>query len=165
MTRTVLFAPFLPSVIIFCHVIETSNTEDLERMARFVQSLEDCITVSPGVGKLYRLSQVLYNVALLYVEAKANQNADQTMVSVGNEFDLYLNQLGFMSRDMALPGTTTATNDPDINTGQGNGQAGMDDIERSMMQNAQLGDWFSGHSYVMGLVEEDLSVFNTTQQW
>lgn len=89
---------------------------------------------------------MLYNVALLYVEAKTQQTMDQDMVPVGNEFDLYLSQLGFMPMDENMAETANAGGD----------------LTRNLLQTAQLGDWFSGGNHVMGLVEEDLSNFNTS---
>lgn len=41
---------------------------------------------------------------------------------------------------------------------QGQNQEAMSEAE--MMQAAQLGNWFSGNQYMMGLLEEDLVQFN-----
>ncbi|RYP62704.1 hypothetical protein DL769_007211 [Monosporascus sp. CRB-8-3] len=142
---TIIYAPFIPFIVIFCLVIETSDAEDLQRLADFVKSLEMAKDVSASVGKLHHLCQVLYSVALLYVEAKGQQPADQDMVPVGNEFDMYLSQLGFMPTDQTMT----------------NADLGADDQTRSMAQTTQLGDWFSGNNYMLGLVEEDLSTINS----
>ncbi|KAI1080113.1 hypothetical protein F5B20DRAFT_540812 [Whalleya microplaca] len=141
---TILYAPFIPFIVIFCLVIETSDVEELRRLADFVQSLEAACDVSESVSKLHQLCQVLYNVALLYVEAKAQEPVDQDMVPVGNEFDMYLSQLGFMPVDENMA----------------NVDMGVDAQTRSMAQTTQLGDWFSGNNYMMGLLEEDLSGIN-----
>lgn len=145
--RTIIYAPFIPFIVIFCHVIETSDPEDLRRLELFVQSFKGSCDVSPAVDKLYHLSRVLYNVALLYVEAKAQQIVDQNMVTIGNEFDMYLNQLGFMSNDISMA-AGPANNDGD-------------DTTKPMLQTTQLGDWFSGNNHVMGMLEEDLSTFQS----
>ncbi|KAI1409868.1 fungal-specific transcription factor domain-containing protein [Hypoxylon sp. FL1857] len=141
---TILYAPFIPFIVIFCLVIETSCADDLQRLADFVQSLEAAVDLSHSIGKLHQLCQVLYNVAQLYIEAKAQQPVDQDMVPVGNEFNMYLSQLGFMPMDESM----------------GNFDVGGDSMDRSMAQTTQLGDWFSGNNYVMGLLEEDLSGIN-----
>ncbi|KAI1101885.1 fungal-specific transcription factor domain-containing protein [Jackrogersella minutella] len=141
---TILYAPFIPFIVIFCLVIETSNAEDLERLADFVQSLEAACDLSHSISKLHQLCQVLYNIAQLYIEAKAQQPLDQDMVPVGNEFNMYLSQLGFMPMDESM----------------GNFDVGIDDEARSMAQTTQLGDWFSGNNYMLGLLEEDLSGIN-----
>ncbi|KAF7525768.1 hypothetical protein G7054_g10996 [Neopestalotiopsis clavispora] len=143
---TILYAPFIPFIVIFCHVIETSSGADLPLLGKFVQSLQASREVSAAIDKLHQLSKVLYNVALLYVEAKTQQSLDQDMVPVGNEFDMYLSQLGFMPMDETVAGA--------------GGVGG--DLTRDMLQTAQLGDWFSGGNHIMGLVEEDLSTFNTS---
>lgn len=97
--------------------------------------------------KFYRLCKVLCQVATLYVEAKAQdqEQHDQDMSMVGNDFDMYLSQLGFISSeqhnssdDMAIAGGNAAPS----------------------QSSTQLGDWFSGNSYIMGLMEEDLLDFD-----
>lgn len=154
---TILYAPFIPFIVIFCLVIETSSVEDLGCLAGFVQSLEAACDLSASISKLHRLCQVLYNVAQLYIEAKAQQPVDQDMVPVGNEFNMYLSQLGFMpALDESMAGN--------FDVGGGADGAVLDDNARSMAQTTQLGDWFSGHNYMLGLLEEDLSGINA-QGW
>ncbi|KAI1778847.1 fungal-specific transcription factor domain-containing protein [Hypoxylon cercidicola] len=137
---TILYAPFIPFIVIFCLVIETSSAEDLGRLAVFVQSLETASPLSQSIFKLHQLCQVLYNIAQLYIEAKSQQPVDQDMVPVGNEFNMYLSQLGIMPTDESM----------------GNFDVG----ESNMAQTSQLGDWFSGNNYMLGLLEEDLSGIN-----
>ncbi|XXH02256.1 hypothetical protein Hte_008625 [Hypoxylon texense] len=122
----------------------TSSAEDLGRLAGFVQSLEATSPLSHSIHKLHQLCQVLYNIAQLYIEAKAQQPVDQDMVPVGNEFNMYLSQLGFMPTDDTM----------------GNFEVGSE----SMAQTSQLGDWFSGNNYMLGLLEEDLSGINPSGQ-
>ncbi|KAI1420453.1 fungal-specific transcription factor domain protein [Xylaria sp. FL1777] len=143
---TILYAPFIPFIVIFCLVIETSDREDLTRLADFVRSLEPACDVSSSVRKLHQLCQVLYNVAELYVEAKAAEG-------VGSEFDAYLSQLGFMPVDVDGGGMMGLDAD-------GNVQGIADQTTRAVAQTNQLEDWFSGKNYMMGLLEEDLSGIN-----
>ncbi|OTB04759.1 hypothetical protein M426DRAFT_320617 [Hypoxylon sp. CI-4A] len=141
---TILYAPFIPFIVIFCLVIETSSADDLQLLANFVQSLEAACDLSHSISKLHQLCQVLFSVAQLYIEAKAQQPVDQDMVPVGNEFNMYLSQLGFMPMDENMGNF-------DVNGGGGA------EVDRSMAQTTQLGDWFSGNNNMMGLLEEDLS--------
>ncbi|KAH8648596.1 hypothetical protein BX600DRAFT_475521 [Xylariales sp. PMI_506] len=158
----VLWAPFVPLIVIFCHVIETSSPDDLPVLDRFARSLEieSLFDVSPAIERLYRLSKVLYNVAVLYVEAKAQQAPDHELAFVGDEFDMYLSQLGFMPLDDASGG---GGGGGALDTGivHGGAGGGGGDIHMSDAQTALLGDWFSGGNYIMGLVEEDASTLNT----
>jgi hypothetical protein len=103
------------------------------------------------------------------------------MASVGQEFDAYLSALGL------APGNAVANNpwgafQPDgssMNTGvpdaslqtsefggpsvSAPGQTqGQDMSMAEMSQAAQLGNWFSGNQYMMGLLEEDMFQFNPT---
>ncbi|KAI1747205.1 hypothetical protein F4782DRAFT_447735 [Xylaria castorea] len=145
---TILYAPFIPFIVIFCLVIETSDAADLARLHAFVTSLETACEVSSSVRKLHQLCHVLYTVAALYVEAKAARP-----VGGGSEFDVYLSQLGFMPVDEAAGGMTG------MQTGVvGLGEHGR--VEGMGMQASSLEDWFSGKNYMMGLLEEDLSGIN-----
>ncbi|KAI0182692.1 fungal-specific transcription factor domain protein [Xylaria flabelliformis] len=145
---TILYAPFIPFIVIFCLVIETSDAADLARLHAFVTSLETACEVSSSVRKLHQLCHVLYTVAALYVEAKAAQP-----VGGGSEFDVYLSQLGFMPVDEAAGGMTG------MQTGVvGLGEDGR--VESMGMQASSLEDWFSGKNYMMRLLEEDLSGIN-----
>ncbi len=139
--RTILYSPFTPFIVIFCHVIETSNADDLQRLDQFAASLQPVLSISQAIEKLHRLCKVLYQVAALYVEAKAQQEKDQDMGMVGNDLDMYLSQLGFISQQHS-----------------GESTAAGDEFEPSGAP--RLGDWFSGNRYIMGLMEEDFLDFD-----
>ncbi|KAK0717341.1 hypothetical protein B0T26DRAFT_675664 [Lasiosphaeria miniovina] len=141
---TLFYVPFVPLIVMFCHIIETSNLSDLSMLSEFVDSLIPVCSISDSVEKFHRVSQVLYNVARLYVEAKAQQRQDEEMNIVGNDIDSYLSQLGFMpSMDLSA-------------------QAGaqFEQTHSDMGPNIasqQLGNWFLGNRIILGLVEEDIS--------
>ncbi|ROV98759.1 hypothetical protein VMCG_06721 [Cytospora schulzeri] len=174
---TILYAPFVPFIVIFCHIIETSDVADLQRLRDFIASLEPTCAVSEGIDKLHRLFSVLHSVAMLYVEAKSKANSsepqDTDMAPIGNEFDLYLSALGFMpvegdSAAMSAAAAAQAARgalptSPVTAGGDGRtfGPATTATTANAvaMNQTSQLGDWFSGNRYMMGLLEEDLSQF------
>lgn len=174
--RSILYAPFAPFIVIFCHVIEGSGTgserEDLSLLEDFVLSLHPICPLSEAIEKLYRLCHVLVTIARLYVEAKARARAketqtqtqeeeDQRLVNVGLEFDTYLSALGLApgeaGGDLRWQGQNQA-----MGQGQGLGQVQPQFVDSStaMNQTMQLGNWFSGNQYMMGLLEEDLDIFN-----
>jgi hypothetical protein len=177
-------SPFIPFIVIFCNIITTSNADDLARLEEFVASLQPLSTFSQSIERLYNLSSVLGTVARLYFEANtrtqtaADQN--QNLIEVGQEFDVYLSALGLAP--------TNPMNHPNSNSQMGNSQGyfpdnpGMDVSSAELPQQnaggfpapvdsyqaqgqdsgtaAQLGNWFWGNQYMMGLLEEDLSQFN-----
>ncbi|RYP07504.1 hypothetical protein DL765_009137 [Monosporascus sp. GIB2] len=133
---TILYAPFIPFIVLFCHIIETLNIgDDLSRLSEFIASLEGSRGASQASEKLHRLCQVLYNVAVLYLEAK-----QQAQAAVGSEIDTYLSTLGLMPADSG--GSIPAT------------AGGM--VDTSGLGTSQLGDWFWGNTQMMGLLEEDM---------
>lgn len=183
---TILYAPFVPFIVLICHILEepipnapsphTNNggggggngVTDLSRLTDFVLSLRPLIAHSEAIANLHRLCQVLCSVARLYVEAKAQAvesrnrsgdgNQDQVLASVGQEFDAYLSALG-----LAPPGVGVGDS---VNVDGGNNGGGADVPEMMMeggggvSQTTQLGNWFSGNQYMMGLLEEDLSLID-----
>lgn len=108
-TRTILFSPFVPFIVIFCQVIETSDTSDLARLQGFVASIQGAKEFTEASARLCRLFQVLYNVALRYVEMRShggigsgnnngvggNAQQQQQSEEQGQEMDKYLTALGF----------------------------------------------------------------------
>ena len=109
------------------------------------------------------------------------------LASVGMEFDTYLSALGlappppqqqqamssFGIADGTGPWNTAAVAGagagayaaPDTTMGSGPGpdegmEANTNAIDISQSQTAQLGNWFSGNQYMMGLLEEDLSLID-----
>lgn len=132
--------------------METSNLEDLERLANFVYGLQPVCAVSEPVGKLHRVSQVLLNVANLCIKTRTERqqnphNQDMTMAE--HNIDMYLNQLGFMPQ--YVPQQTTPL--------YGNSQVPVA-ADFDANQAVQLGNWFSGNTHILGLLEEGLSEFD-----
>lgn len=92
------------------------------------------------------------------------------MAPIGNEFDVYLSALGFMPVDEpggagTLPPAAAPLASPTSAEGTGRFGAGAMALQQQQQQQQQqqanqLGDWFSGNRYMMGLLEEDLSQFH-----
>lgn len=137
-----LLTPFTPFFVIFCYVIETSSAEDLQLLHDFTKTIKEAAESSEVMEKLWRLCHVMSNVAMLYVEAKTHEQEDQNMIPIGDEFDMYLSQLGFMpNEEQAATGPVSEAN------GATTGSA----------QVAQMADWFSGSRNLLGLLEQDIS--------
>lgn len=145
----------------------SGGVTDLSRLTDFVLSLRPLTAHSETIANLHRLCQVLCSVAKLYVEAKAqaargqssSSGGDEVLASVGQEFDVYLSALG-----LAPPGVGVGFGDS-VDSGGGagaDGSGGMSDVmmDGGVSQTTQLGNWFSGNQYMMGLLEEDLSLID-----
>lgn len=143
-------------IILFCHVVETSDEADLQRLADFVDSLQPACATSEAVARFHRICQVLHNVASLCVRAKAAQRQqdplqrDEDMAMVGNNIDMYLSQLGFMPQFAGGGNPLQAPFGVEGEMPAGGFDAGSAN---------ELGNWFSGNTHIMGLLEEDLSEF------
>lgn len=176
--RAIFLSPFVPFIVIFCNAIATSNIQDLARLEAFVASLQPLCAFSQSIDRLHGLCSVLGTVARLYVQAetRSQRGEDTNLVSVGQEFDAYLGALGL------APGNMLSSHQsyfqPDVSSMQtgipdqssqnpalsapvslppnvhGSGSMG------EMSEAAQLGNWFSGNQYMMGLLEEDMFQFN-----
>ncbi|EXA42410.1 hypothetical protein FOVG_07656 [Fusarium oxysporum f. sp. pisi HDV247] len=166
---TLLFAPFIPFIVVFCQVIETQDQTDLARLHSFCTSLETTIQLSDAAAKTYRLFQVLYTVALRYIEFRTSTPpADQTQASA--ELNNYLAALGFppaglnngVQQSMHMdPSQADAFSQPlgDMSMLDGaDGQRGANTM-MWMGNTAQLGEWFNSSQQMMELLEEPSFTF------
>ncbi|KAK0714175.1 hypothetical protein B0T26DRAFT_650469, partial [Lasiosphaeria miniovina] len=146
----VLFAPFAPLVVLFCHVVQAPNSDssgsDLELLAEFVTSLEPTCAVSEAVQHLHRLAQTLHKIASLYVTSNkpAVPPDAGTITSVGYDPAIFNN----LVHPVQMP--------PD--TQQDGYVEGMTPLAEPMLD-IQFGDWFVGNMDMVGLLEEDLARF------
>lgn len=99
--RTLLFAPFIPFIVIFCHVIETQNESDLARLQAFVTSIQSATSISRPAARLHRLFQTLCKIALSYIKFHSTTPADNRQY--GSKIDSYLDALGFSSASGGNP--------------------------------------------------------------
>ncbi|KAF6806883.1 fungal specific transcription factor [Colletotrichum sojae] len=67
-----LQSPFVPFTVLFCHVVETGNQADLDRLGSLVEILQpvSADSFSTGVKKELRLFKVLYDVACSYMKLR-----------------------------------------------------------------------------------------------
>lgn len=150
-------------------MVETSDQDDLRRLGDFVESLQPMRAESEGVDKLHRICHVLHKVASLCVRARAQRQQDpaglqdQDMTMVGNNIDMYLSQLGFMPQyggHAVQAGAATPAQFGGNAAGGGGGAGGVPTEQfNANWQANQLGNWFSGNTHILGLLEEDLSEF------
>ncbi|KAL2183603.1 hypothetical protein L209DRAFT_759267 [Thermothelomyces heterothallicus CBS 203.75] len=156
----IIYVPFTPVIILFCHIVETSDEADLRRLADFVESLQPVCDASEAVAKFHRICQVLHNVASLCIRAKAQRQQephmrDEDMAIVGDNIDMYLSQLGFMPQFGGAGGAGGNTPPAGAQFGGGMAAAGLGVAAHA----SELGNWFSGNTHILGLLEEDLSEF------
>jgi hypothetical protein len=155
-----LFAPFTPFIALFCQVIETQDERDLASLHSFITSTESAPTVSEAAAKMYRLFQVLYSVAIRYIEFRTSTPpADQTQANA--ELNTYLTALGFppvgpeQRQDQQMPGLNQGQ--PAFGSmGDGNMVDGVGGQNPMMWMGntAQLEDWFNSNQQMMELLEE-----------
>lgn len=161
LSRTILFAPFVPFIVLFCHIIETKDRTDLARLQVFVASLQLDGTVPEAVDKLRRLFQSLHSVASQYVESqtRALMREDQRQPSIG--IDTYLATLGFPSssqsnveQEQHYPefGSSTVAG----SMSDGNSQEFQRGVNPMiwMGNGVQLQDWFYSNQEMMTLLDE-----------
>ncbi|KAL3446140.1 hypothetical protein BJX65DRAFT_296580 [Aspergillus insuetus] len=93
---TLLFTPFIPFIVIFCHVIETQDEADLARLQAFVTSIQSASSISGPAAKLHRLFQVLCRIAMGYAKFRFSATPLDGWQD-SSKIDTYLDALGFSS--------------------------------------------------------------------
>ncbi|KAG6362286.1 hypothetical protein INS49_010516 [Diaporthe citri] len=88
---TLLFAPFIPLIVVFCQVIETQDRADLDRIGAFFTSIQPAAASSDAAAKLHRLFQVLHDAAARYVELSSGYGGGQPRAT--EERGMYLRLL------------------------------------------------------------------------
>ncbi|XEV07242.1 hypothetical protein FSHL1_012529 [Fusarium sambucinum] len=99
---TLLFAPFIPFIVIFCNVIETQDESDLARLQAFVISIQSATSISSPAARLHRLSQTLCRIALSYVKFRISSTTIDNWQGA-SKIDSYLDALGFSSASVGNP--------------------------------------------------------------
>lgn len=126
---TLLFGPFIPFIVLFCHAIENITTSyhnrtrnsgnpdsssyntdnDLERLHCFITSISSAPSVSEAAAKMYRLLDVLYNIAQRYIglcqhyphgshtESNTSDPIQPQLQGASFDMNAYLAALGFPS--------------------------------------------------------------------
>ncbi|KAK4869625.1 hypothetical protein LT330_006007 [Penicillium expansum] len=154
---TILFTPFIPFTVIFCHTIETRDKEDLSRMYAFLKSIECACQHSNAIAKYHYLFGVLYSVALRYIElGLPSSPMEEEQLQLRSEVDAHLSALGLHPHATDLTGHTEEANFL---------TSSIRPIEEAIEQNhaegnnwAQeqwLGRWVSFHQQMMGLFDNN----------
>ncbi|OTA96821.1 hypothetical protein M434DRAFT_389887 [Hypoxylon sp. CO27-5] len=174
---SLLQSPFIPVIILFCHVIDTSDAADLESLKNLTDTLQ--LTSSDfkqTYAKQLRLFKALYDVAQRYVEVKAKGNVHHSL-NMGNQPEGSLDTLAQSVRDTSMfAGSSfdasrfnTVTRSDQANAGQnfihmpwsGNDNGGPSQLQDTLYpqmdpQSIKLGDWFHSQHEIFRLLEDDL---------
>ena len=67
MSRTYLFSPFTPFIVLFGTVIAFKSEADLKLMEVSVETLKSAAQYSPGVAKLHDACETFFNLAKAYM--------------------------------------------------------------------------------------------------
>ncbi|KAJ5197022.1 hypothetical protein N7449_007501 [Penicillium cf. viridicatum] len=156
---TILFTPFVPFIVIFCHTIETRDKEDLSRMYAFLKSIESACQHSNAIAKHHHLFGVLYSVALRYTElGLPSSPVAKEQLQLRSEVDAHLSALGLQPDRTYL----TAHHAEDVDNFMSSVQPSVEAIGQNRAaegnnwaQEPWLGRWFSFNQQMMGLFEDN----------
>lgn len=158
--RTILFTPFIPFIVLFCHVIETGDLEDLSRMQTFVTSIEGSCNSSNTIAKHHRLFQVFYSVAARYTELSSpSAPMQEEQIKLKNQVDAHLSALGLYPNGSyigghPIPGSGPVASSDVVDIGipaHDQPPPGQDWPQQAL----SLGNWFSFNQQMMDLMGEN----------
>lgn len=158
--RTLLYAPFIPFIVVFCQVIETRDEIDLSRLQSFVASIDTGPPFPDAAANMYRLFKALYRVALRYIEFRdSTPPVDQPNAGAG--LNTCLNALGFTHVGLnhaqqeatgLCPGRNEVARHATGADVMG-GIEGHQGVNPIWMSNpAELEDWFNNNDQVMEFI-------------
>ncbi|EAA66070.1 hypothetical protein AN0197.2 [Aspergillus nidulans FGSC A4] len=155
-TWSILFVPFVPFIVLFCHVIETGSLQDLSQMQAFVTSMESVCPHSPAIAKHYHLFHVFCTVAQRYCDIMSTASSSEEQRRLRMEVDAQLCAFGVQSQlpagisgripNKRMSSLEADTSSPGANFGDGTIDA---------VDGFNLGDWFSFSQNIVGLLDRD----------
>lgn len=170
--RTLLFAPFVPFIILFCHVIETQDKRDLDLLSGFTSSMKSAPAISDAATRMLQLFRVLFSAARHYVELRSSTpSSDQ--VQMAESLQSCLAELGLPMPDsyQECPPNETGQWQSEV-AGQAlqdeniaeNGDENVETAYRAWMgSTTHLEEWFHSNSQIMELLNEPSFTFQTYQ--
>lgn len=164
MLRTLLFAPFVPFIVMFCHVIETQDEADLAHLQAFLSSIQSAPSISGPASKLHRLFQVLCRIATGFVNFRVSATLEDGWQD-SSTIDHCLDALGFSFTSGHIPTQQRQPDTPHICT---ESDSGADRVRNSvdtmdnrlramdpmvwMANSAELEDWLESNGVITGLI-------------
>ncbi|KIL84037.1 fungal specific transcription factor domain-containing protein [Fusarium avenaceum] len=158
---TLLFAPFVPFIVMFCHVIETQDEADLAHLQAFITSIQSAPSISGPAFKLHRLFQVLCKIATGYVRFRVSTTLEDGWQD-SSTIDHCLDALGFSFTSGHIPTQQRQSDTPHICT---ESDFGADDTRNSadaMNNRIRATDpmiWMANSAELEDWLETELSTF------
>ncbi|KAL4769339.1 hypothetical protein BDW60DRAFT_224874 [Aspergillus nidulans var. acristatus] len=160
---SIIQSPFIPFIILFCHIIEISDASDLVRMGSFVESLESASTsrAHSTYDKQRRLFRALHDVAAKYVEVKSRTGNDQRWMSMSRPTPQSYPSTGTpgpldhggMSESLSTADASGPMQLHSEVTAEAMGLFGDVDLEMDF-SGAELWDWFNKNQSMMRMLED-----------
>jgi hypothetical protein len=133
-------------MVLFCHIINTRNTADLNRLCQFVASLLQTSQRNGPIARFHRLCDLFYQVAVLYCSSAVDEKSNET-ADIWPEMDDYLITLGFGQKDDTSQMDNVAAINSSYLGGPPNSYVPPNDISH----------WFQGTQYMAELLDQDHS--------
>ncbi|KAI1360616.1 hypothetical protein F5Y08DRAFT_316942 [Xylaria arbuscula] len=147
---TILFAPFIPFIVLFCHVVATGDKNDLARMQSFVASIRAAGENCTAVSKLHRLFDVFCSVARRYNDVRPAINTPQQEEQM--RLNSCLTELGLQTEMSQMSHETGGFMSSATSDNNGLTSNGMADWTS---QGPPLGNWVSLNQQMMGILGDD----------
>ncbi|KAJ5355961.1 hypothetical protein N7517_010570 [Penicillium concentricum] len=151
---TILFSPFVPFIVLFCHTIQTRDKEDLSRMRTFLESIKGACQHSDAIAKLHHLFGVFYSIALRYTELGLSSSPmEEEQLKLRSEVDTHLSALGlrpdvaghYTERVDGLMSCPSVGTIEENQASEGNNWAPDPSLGRWFSFNQQMMDLFDGN--------------------
>ncbi|KAF5010962.1 hypothetical protein FDECE_2925 [Fusarium decemcellulare] len=172
MNAALLLSPFIPFSILFCNIVETSDSSDLQHLGRFVEALKSLSAVpryARACGRQLPIFKALHEVAAKYVEVKSKAwqsgpsindslAGQATETSLNNESVRHTHQVG-LSRESDGSVASLVEVEPQQTAASNASRNLADETETDFgmemdLSSAEIGDWFYHSQQMMRLLED-----------
>ncbi|KAK7408266.1 hypothetical protein QQX98_009579 [Neonectria punicea] len=148
-TWALLQSPFIPFIVVFCHIIETSDSSDLDYLKRLVEVLQSASSNSTSYvicQRHLRIFKALYDVAVKYFEVKAKKAPEAMLGPTGMDMSGYLDPTLSQVPTFGMRAVQTNQQNQNQNQMLGDYNVGMDPPE------AELATWFYTNHQMMRML-------------
>ncbi|KAH7133832.1 hypothetical protein EDB81DRAFT_805179 [Dactylonectria macrodidyma] len=165
-----LLSPFIPFNILFCNIVETSDTADLQQLLQVVEVLASTSNIprySASCGRQLVIFSALYDVAAKYAEVKSKTEIHGPMLSgdvASIDIETYLSTTvcgpsPFTSSMFAVPTPVPAREqtggDPTQSFVPSNDDMPNGFGIEGVLSGAELGDWFYRNHQMMRFLNDN----------
>lgn len=154
--RAILSSPFVPFIVLFCRVFETSDPVHLEKLASVIEMLQ---LLPAGLPEAYerqlRVFKLMYEVGCNFIKSNSNEQSAGRRLSDA-DFDMFFREAGILPPNAAPYSNVQPHRDEGHGALVSNSGHGFQGNMAPLMPDsgAELSNWFDQNHQMFRMLED-----------